>query len=110
MCQDFGDGSAGAVLEQPYGVAMIDMRGATIGELLRELAQVERKIRDCDPLFVAVGSHDALSPELIELAAREQQICDELARRPAGLRVELTARLQATQIPSLRRPDASYAR
>jgi hypothetical protein len=91
---------------------MIDLLdGATIGELFRELARVERKIRDCDPLFVAVGSQDALSPELIELAAREQQICDELARRRAGLRVELTARLQAMQVPLASTvPDASYAR
>jgi hypothetical protein len=52
---------------------MLDMlSGATIGELFRELAQVERKIRDCDPLFVSVDSHAALSPQLIELAAREQ--------------------------------------
>ena len=33
---------------------MLDMlSGATIGELFRELAQVERKIQDCDPLFVS---------------------------------------------------------
>ena len=91
---------------------MIDMLdGATIGELFRELARVERKIRDCDPLFVSVGSHAALSPQVIELAAREQQICDELARRRAGLRVELKARLQAMQVPlAATVPDASYAR
>ena len=79
---------------------MLDMlSGATIGELFRELAQVERRIRDCDPLFVSVDSQAALSPQLIELAAQEQQICDELARRRAGLRVELQARLLAMQVP-----------
>ena len=79
---------------------MLDMlSGATIGELFRELAQVERKIRDCDPLFVSVGRHAALSPQVIELAAQEQQICDELARRRAGLRVERDARLMAMQVP-----------
>jgi hypothetical protein len=77
----------------------------------RELAQVERKIRDCDPLFVSVGNHDALSPQLIELAAREQQICDELARRRAGLQGELKARLQAMKAPIAPTvPGALYAR
>ena len=75
------------------------LSGATIGELFTELAEVERKIRVCDPLFVSVGSHAALSPQVIELAAREQQICDELARRRAGLRVELETRLLAMQVP-----------
>jgi len=75
------------------------LSGATIRELFKELAQVERKIRDCDPLFVAVGRHAGLSPQLIELAAREQRICDELARRRAGLRGELDARLRAMQVP-----------
>jgi hypothetical protein len=91
---------------------MLDMlSGATIGELFKELAQVERKIRDCDPLFVSVGSHAALSPQLIELAAREQQICDELARRRAGLRVERDARLLAMQVPITPiATDASLAR
>ena len=79
---------------------MLDMLSrATIGELFSELAQVERKIRDCDPLFVSVGSQAALSPQLIELAAQEQQICDELARRRAGLRVDLEARVLAMQLP-----------
>ena len=79
---------------------MLDMlSGVTIGELFRELAQVERKLRDCDPLFVSLGNHAALSPQLIELAAREQQICDELASRRAGLRVDLEARLLAMQVP-----------
>jgi hypothetical protein len=91
---------------------MLDMlSGATIGELFRELAQVERKIRDCDPLFVSVDSHAALSPQLIELAAREQQICDELARRRAGLRGDLEARLLAMQMPiAPTLPEASIAR
>ena len=91
---------------------MLDMlSGATIGELFRELAQVERKIRDCDPLFVSVGSHAALSPQVIELAAREQQICDELARRRAGLRGELEDRLLAMQVPIASMvTDASIAR
>ena len=90
---------------------MLDMlSGATIGELFTELAQVERKIRDCDPLFVSVGSHAALSPQLIELAAQEQQICDELARRRAGLRVERDARLLAMQVPIASMvPDALIA-
>ena len=80
---------------------MLDMlRNATIGELFRELAQVEREIRGCDPLFVSTGSHTGLSPRLIELAAQQQQICDELARRRAGLRVDLEARIRATQVPS----------
>jgi hypothetical protein len=79
---------------------MLDrLSGSTIGELFSELAQVERKIRDCDPLFVSVSSHVALSPRLIELAAMEQQICDELARRRADLRVEMEARLLAMQVP-----------
>ena len=79
---------------------MLDMlSGATIRDLFTELAQVERKIRDCDPLFVSVGSHAALSPQVIELAAQEQQICDELARRRAGLRGELEDRLLAMQVP-----------
>jgi hypothetical protein len=86
---------------------MYVLDGATIGELFSELAQVERKIRDYDPLLVSVRGHDALSPELIELVAREQQICDELARRRAGLRVELTARLQAMQVSLA--PTASEA-
>ena len=91
---------------------MLDMlSGATIGELFRELAQVERKIRDCDPLFVSVGMHAAISPELIELAAQEQQICDELARRRDGLRVERDARLLAMQVPIASMvTDASIAR
>jgi len=94
---------------------MLDMlSGATIGELIRELAQVERKIRDCDPLFVSARSHVALSPELTELtelAAREQQICDELARRRAGLRNDLQARLLAMQVPIAPTvPDTSTAR
>jgi hypothetical protein len=90
---------------------MLDMlSGATIGELFRELAQVERKIRDCDPLFVSLGNHAALSPQLIELAAREQQICDELARRRAGLRLDLEARLLAMQVPIASMvPDALIA-
>jgi len=84
---------------------MLDMlSGATIGELFRELAQVERKIRDCDPLFVSLGDHAALSPQLIELAAREQQICDEPARRRAGLRLDLEARLLAMQVPMASMP------
>ena len=91
---------------------MLDMLSrATIGELFSELAQVERKIRDCDPLFVSVGSQAALSPQLIELAAQEQQICDELARRRAGLRVELQDRLLAMQVPIAPMvTDASIAR
>ena len=85
------------------------LSGATIGELFRELAQVERKIRDCDPLLVSLD-HAALSPQLIELAAREQQICDELARRRAGLRVDLEARLLAMQVPIASMvPDALIA-
>lgn len=90
---------------------MLDMlSGATIRDLFTELAQVERKIRDCDPLFVSVGSHAALSPRLIELAAQEQQICDELARRRAGLRVELEDRLWAMQAPIASTvPDALIA-
>jgi hypothetical protein len=91
---------------------MLDvLSGATIGELFRELAQVEREIRDCDPLFVSVDSHAALSPQLIELAAREQQICDELARRRAGLRGDLEARLLAMQVPiAPTPPEPSIAR
>jgi hypothetical protein len=89
---------------------MLDMlSGATIGELFRELAQVERQIRDCD-LFISLGDHAALSPQMIELAAREQQICDELARRRAGLRVDLEARLEAMQVPiASMPPDAPVA-
>jgi hypothetical protein len=79
---------------------MLDMlSGATVRELFSELAQVEQKIRDCDPLFVTVGRQAAISPQLIELAAREQLICDELARRRAGLRAERDARLLAMQVP-----------
>jgi len=75
------------------------LSGATIRELFKELAQVERKIRDYDPLFVAVGGEAALSPQLIELTAKERLICDELARRRAGLRAELDARLLAMHVP-----------
>jgi hypothetical protein len=61
----------------------------TIAELFQELTRVERAIRDCDPLFQPVGDHAALSPRLIDLAVQEHEICNELARRRAGLRVEL---------------------
>lgn len=88
---------------------MLDMlSNATIGELFRELAQVEQQIRDCDPLFVSAGNHAGLSPRLIELAAQEQKICDELARRRAGLRVDLEARILAMQVPiAPTAPDAA---
>jgi hypothetical protein len=43
---------------------MLDMlSGATVRELFSELAQVEQKIRDCDPLFVTVGRQAAISPQ-----------------------------------------------
>ena len=85
---------------------------ATIGDLFRALARVEQKIRDCDPLFVSVGSSAAVSPQLLELAAEEQQICDELARRRADLRTQLEARLLAMQVPtsSAPVPHATYTR
>jgi hypothetical protein len=85
---------------------------ATIGDLFRALARVEQKIRDCDPLFVSVGSRAAVSPQLLELAAEEQLICDELARRRADLRTQLEARLLAMQVPtsSAPVPHATYTR
>jgi len=76
------------------------LNDATIGELFRELAQVEREIRACDPLFVSVGSDSALSPQLLELAAEEQRICDELARRRAGLRTQLESRRLTMRMPT----------
>jgi len=83
----------------------------TIAELFKELTRVEQAIRDCDPLFHPVGDHAALSPRLIDLAVQEQEICDELARRRAGLRVELESRLQGGKPPiSGVRHDATFAR
>lgn len=69
----------------------------TIAALFMRLAQVERAIRDSDPLFVQDGDQDALNPRLIDLAAEEQAICDELARRRAGLQAEMQARLLSLQ-------------
>jgi len=80
---------------------MLDMLStATIGGLFIQLAQLERKIRECDPLLVAAGSCAALSPQLLEWTAEEQQVRDELARRRAGLRTELESRLLAMQAPT----------
>jgi hypothetical protein len=83
----------------------------TIAELFKELTRVEQAIRDCDPLFHPVGDHAALSPRLIDLAVEEHQICDELARRRASLRVQLESRLQGAKAP-ITRPtrNATFAR
>jgi hypothetical protein len=57
------------------GVAALDvLSNATIGGLLIQLARLEQKIGECDPLFVAVGSDAVLSPQLLEWTAEEQQI------------------------------------
>ena len=80
---------------------MLDvLSNATIGGLFMKLAQLEQKIRECDPLLVAVGSEAADSPQLLAWAAEEQQICDELARRRSGLRAELESRLLAMHVPT----------
>ena len=69
----------------------------TIGVLVTELAKVERAIRDCDPLFIPVGDHLAVNPDLIELASDEQEIRSELTRRLIGRRGEPESRVLATQ-------------
>lgn len=69
-----------------------DLTQLTIAGLFKELTEVEQAIRACNPTLTFDGVHTNVNSELIELAAQEQQICDELARRRSMLAGELQRR------------------
>jgi len=73
----------------------VDLSQLTIAGLFKELSEVERAIRTCDPTLTCDGAHTRVNAQLIDLAAQEQQICDELARRRSALREQLRARQAA---------------
>ena len=73
----------------------VDLTQLTIAGLFQELSAVEQAIRTCDPTFTRDGGHTKLTAQVIELAAREQHICDELARRRSTLRAQLRSRQEA---------------
>lgn len=58
-----------------------DLTQLTIAGLVQELTEVEQAIRVCSPTLTFDGVHTNVNSQLVELAAQEQQICGELARR-----------------------------
>lgn len=70
-----------------------DLTQLTIAGLFKELTVVEQAIRACTPTLASDGVHTTVNVELIELAAQEQEICDELARRRRTLATELQLRI-----------------
>lgn len=82
-----------------------DLTQLTIAGLFKELTAVEQAIRACSPTLTFDGVHSTVNARLVDLAAREQQICDELARRRSSLRQQLDSRFQpASPAHSWERP------